>query len=239
MKKISVLVFSVLLFVSCKKEDVQLPKANVSVLKELTDHSPIYMFYEIDGKDTIAKVNKNNSISTTNWVFNIDKRLTLDKVIPQIKLLQEKKKRSSHKKEGAINVFSYADSIGKNLAFLPFTDVQFKFDKDFSKFFIKKHAEAYMPYHNFTVNFNKDNKITVDGNDIEREELVFFLKDFSEFMSEGKTTILHLNFDKNLTYGEYLENKVLVWQLNSSLIQISSYEFIYDTKKLPECGCKL
>ncbi len=236
MKKISISLIVFLLIVSCKKEDVQLPKVDVSVMKEITDHSPIYMFYK---NDSVIDVNKNNSISTTNWVFNIDKRLPLEKVIPEVMLLQYKKANSSHKKEGAINVFSYADSIGKNLAFLPFTDVQYRMNKYFSKFFIKKNAEAYMPYHNFTINFNRENKITVDGNDIEREELISFIKDFGSFTSDGKITILHLNFDKRLTYGEYIQNKILVWQLNSEKIQISSYEFIYDENELPDCNCKL
>lgn len=154
-------------------------------------------------------MNKNNSISTTNWIFNIDKRLSLDLVIPEVMKLQEKKSNSSHKKEGAINVISYADSIGGNLAFLPFTDVQYKYDKDFSKFFIKDNANLYMSYHNLTVNFDKDNNITVDGNDIEREEFITFIKDFIDFTSEGKTTILHLNFDKHLSFDKYVQNKIL------------------------------
>lgn len=236
MKKISLILVAYFSIVSCKKEDVQLPKSDVSVMKEITDHSPIYMFYE---NDSVADVNKNNSISTTNWVFNVDKRLPLQIVIPEVMALQYKKKNASHKNTEAINVYSYADSIGKNLAFLPFTDVTYKLNKEFSKFFIKKNAEAYMPYHNFTINFNKDNKITVDGNDVERDELIDFIKDFADFTSDGKTTILHLNFDRRLTFGEYIQNKILIWKLNSNKIQISSFEFIYDESELPNCNCKL
>ena len=236
MKKISIILTVFLLIVSCNKEDVQLPKADVSVMKELTDHSPIYMFYK---NDSIVDVNKNNSISTTNWVFNIDKRLPLGVIIPEVMELQYKKTNSSHKKEGAINVFSYADSIGKNLAFLPFTDVQYKMNKEFSKFFIRKHADAYTSYNNYTINFNNENKSTVDGNDVERNELINFVNDFVDFTSNGKTTILHLNFDKRLTYGQYIQNKILIWRLNSDKVQISSYEFIYDVNELPDCNCKL
>lgn len=238
MKKLIVLV-GITLFVSCKKEDVQLPKADASVMKEIHDHSPIYMFFRTEENDTIAEVNKKNSISTTNWIYNIDKRLPLHAIVPQIKELQYKKKNASHKKEGAIDVFSYADSIGNNLAFLPFTDVKYLYDDKFSKFYIKEHAELYMNYNNFTLNFNKNNTITVDGNDIERTELVDFIKEFSDFMSEGKPTILHLNFDKHLTFDQYVKNKIMLWQLTSDKIQFSSYEFIYDEAKLPECGCKL
>jgi hypothetical protein len=238
MKKIYLLSFLFTL-ISCIKEDVQLPKTNVSVLKEINDHSPIYIFFKVEEKDTIADLNKNNSIATTNWVYNIDKRLTLNLVIPEVIQMQKKKKNSSHKKEDAIDVFSYADSIGNNLAFLPFTGVEYKYDEKFSKFFVKENASLYMDYLNLGINFNKDNKITVDGNDIEREELVAFIKDFADFTNAGKTTILHLNFDKHLTYEQYIQNKILAWQITSDKIQISSYEFVYDLKKLPECGCKL
>ena len=51
--------------------------------------------------------------------------------------------------------------------------------------------------------------------------------------------MLHLNFDKNLTYGDYIKNKILAWQATNEKVQLSSFEFIYDEKQLPECGCKL
>lgn len=116
----------ILLFISCNKEQVQLPKSDTTILKDIKDHSPVYMFFRVNENDTVIKVNRQNTISSTNWVYNIDKRLPLKLVIPEIIKLQEKKKNSSHKKEGALDVFSYADSIGKNLAFLPFTDLQFE-----------------------------------------------------------------------------------------------------------------
>ncbi len=50
------------------------------------------MFFDLKNeKDTLVEVNKKNSISSTNWVFNIDKRLPLKLVIPEVMKLQEKK----------------------------------------------------------------------------------------------------------------------------------------------------
>ena len=239
MRKIVIIVALLSLF-SCAEKEVQLPQAEVSVLKDIVDHSPIYMFFEIKNeKDTIINVNRKNSISSTNWIFNIDKRLPLKLVIPEVMKLQEKKANSAHSKKDAIDVFSYSDSIRKNLAFFPFTEVKFKYDKDFSKFFIKKNASQYMPYHNFTVNFNKKNAITIDGIEVDRNEFVAFIKEFSDFTIDGKLIMLHLNFDKNLSYGDYLNNKILAWKATNDKVQIASYEFIYDEKQLPECGCKL
>lgn len=238
MKRI-LIIFAVLSLISCKKEEVMLPKSNVSVMTEMYDHSPIYMFFREERKDTLAEINTKNKIGTTNWVFNIDKRLPLHAIIPSIAELQLKKKDGMHKKEGTINVFSYADSLKQNLAFFPFTDVRYFYDKDFSKFYIKDNAELYMSYNNFTINFKKNGKVTVDGHAIEKEELVSYIKDFSDFMSDGKPTILHLNFDKYLTFNDYIQNKLMLWQITSENIQFSSYEFIYDETKLPECGCEL
>lgn len=238
MKKI-VLIIIAFALISCKKENVQLPKAYKTVLKDIQDHSPVYMFFRVKEKDTIIEVNRQNTISTTNWIYNIDKRLTLKLVIPEVMKLQEKKRNSSHKKEGAIDVFSYADSIGKNLAFLPFTALNYKFDNEFSKFYVTENGKVYLPFQNFSINFNKKNKITVDGNDIERNELIEFLKDFVPFTSQGKMALLHLNFEENLTYNQYIQNKILLQEVINDSIAFSPIEFIYDTKKLPECGCKL
>ena len=80
------------LLLSCgKKEDVLLPKSNVTIVKDVEDLSPIYIFFKTEGKDTIADVNRKSSIISTNWILNIDKRLPLKVVIPQVIKMQEKK----------------------------------------------------------------------------------------------------------------------------------------------------
>jgi hypothetical protein len=245
MKKLVSLIMLFSLF-SCNNTEVLLPQENVSVMKEITDHSPIYMFFKTEENpnfkeklDTIVAVNLKNSIASNNWVFNIDKRLSLKLVIPEVMQLQEEKKSNLHVKGGEMNFFTYSDSVAKNLAYFPFTDVQYKYSKHFSKFFIKSHAEHFRKYHNFTVNFNKDNKITVDGNDIERDEFIEFITQFAVFRNDGKITMLHLNFDNRLTYEQYIQNKILAWKATNNEIQLSSFEFVYDENKLPECGCKL
>lgn len=101
MKYLSLLIIC-LLFSCGKKEDVLLPKSNITIVKNVEDHSPIYIFFKTEGKDTIADVNRKSSIISTNWIFNIDKRLPLKLVIPQVMKLQEKKRAdSAHKNENA------------------------------------------------------------------------------------------------------------------------------------------
>ena len=52
MKKIVIIVAVMSLF-SCSEKEVLLPQAEVSVLKTVMDHSPIYMFFEIENKNKI------------------------------------------------------------------------------------------------------------------------------------------------------------------------------------------
>ena len=74
-----------LLCISCgNKEDILLPKADRTVVKDVVDLSPIYIFFRVKGKDTLAEVNRKNSIISTNWILNIDKRLPLRLVVPEV-----------------------------------------------------------------------------------------------------------------------------------------------------------
>jgi hypothetical protein len=75
---------------SCKDKAVLLPQVDQSIVTTLNDHSPIYMFLKTEGKDTLIDVNRKNSISSTNWIFNIDKRLPLRLVVPEVIKLQAK-----------------------------------------------------------------------------------------------------------------------------------------------------
>lgn len=95
MRKITFFIAAVLL-VSCGEEKkILLPKADVTLVKQVDDLSTIDMFFKVENNDTVADVNKSTVISTTNWVFNIDKRLPLKAILPDIIKLQEKKRKKS------------------------------------------------------------------------------------------------------------------------------------------------
>ncbi len=116
-----------LVLFSCgNKETILLPKSDVTIVKEVQDFSPIYLFFKTKGKDTLLEVNRKNSISSTNWIFHIDKRLPLRLVVPEIIKLQAKKEGSAHKSATSENYFSYSDSIHKNLAFISFAKVKYQ-----------------------------------------------------------------------------------------------------------------
>ena len=73
------------MFPPCEKKSRCLfAKSNVAIVSDVKDHSPIYIFLRSKVKDTLLEVNKKNEIISTNWIFNIDKRLPIRLVIPEV-----------------------------------------------------------------------------------------------------------------------------------------------------------
>ena len=204
----------VILFVlfSCgNKEAVLLPKSNVTIVSDVADHSPIYIFFRTKGKDTLAEVNRKNSIISTNWILNIDKRLPLRLVIPEVMKLQEKKRNEvAHKNELAENYYSYADSIGKKLAFLPFTKVYYEMKK---------------PKFGVNIFFDKNNKISVNGLVIKKDKLESFLNE--SIIEKGIN--LQFCFSNDLSYGGYIQDEIFIQSLKFSMLNLNltNQEFIY------------
>lgn len=210
MKYLSLLIIC-LLFSCGKKEDVLLPKSNFTIVKDVQDLSPIYIFFKSEGKDTVGDVNRKSSIISTNWIFNIDKRLPLKVVIPEVMKLQEKKRAdSAHKNENAENYYSYADSIGKNLAFLPFKKVFYKTEKPKAG--------------SFVVYFKKGKKQVFIGNtEIKISEI---LKHFYSIKFDRVPDLVFL-FDKDMSYEEYIQYKILLQKDVTHDLDKLPLEFIF------------
>jgi len=205
--------FGIALFlcISCgNKKDILLPKADRTIVKEVVDLSPTYIFFRVEEKDTLAEVNRKNSIITTNWILNIDKRLPLRLVIPEVMKLQEKKRGdSAHKNEAAENYYSYADSIGKNLAFIPFTKVYYT---------IGEPSESDMVIR---IKKRKD-IVLVDEEEVSRKEVVSYVYSLNHIVKPR----ISLVFDKNMSYGEYIQIKILLRKLDSYTNEVPR-EFIF------------
>jgi hypothetical protein len=199
-----------LICISCgNKEDILLPKADRSIVKEVVDLSPIYIFFRVHGKDTLAEVNRKSSIITTNWILNIDKRLPLRLVIPEVmKLQQKKREEKEHRNENAENYYSYADSIGKNLAFLPFTKVYYKMEK---------------PTFGVLIYFAKDNSILVNEIVVKRKDLEQYLNG----LPSDKPNKFVFCFNENCSYEYYIQNEIFIRSLKLPTYNSVDEEFIY------------
>ena len=193
MKGIVVLVFLFLLS-SCQNKEVILPQANETVVADVKDYSPIYFFFKTEEKDTLIEVNSNKSISSTNWFFNIDKRLPLRKVMLEVKKLQAKKTSSMDKSTTSENYFTYTDTVKKTMAFFPFTKVKYKLEKpDFNVIYFY-----------------------LDRNDLVHfKEEVFSKNELQTFLDSKPVPASSVVFayDKGMSFGKYIQYQFFVKHL--------------------------
>ncbi len=201
------LIFLFFMFSCGEKDSVQLPLSNVIIVEKVNDLTPVYVFFKIEGKDTIADVNRKNTIISTTWVFNIDKRLPLKLVIPEVMKLQEKKRKDSdYKNELAQNYYTYMDSVKKNLAFISFEKVYYKMEK---------------PSFGVTVYFDKGNKISFNDSIVQQEDIENYLNT----LPSDKPNQFMFSFSKDLDFRAYVQDKIFIERLK--LEGKSAEEFIY------------
>lgn len=236
MKKI-IAILILLSVLSCAKKELKIPVLAENGIQEVQNHSQIWFFLEIENNDTIAKINRKNTISSTHWLYNIDRGLPMSKIIQTIKKLKLKHHGSMHSEEGMQDYFSYSDTISKKLSFIPFTKVDFKTDNLLSKYFIKEFSNDYKQYFNVNLTFNPKNVWINDGK-FDKEGIKDLLLDYIDFSAEGSQTMLHLNFNEDLSYQEFLYWRTLAHSVKNEAIKINEIEFVFNPEKVPDCGCE-
>ena len=208
------------LCVSCADREVQLAETHINTTSKIHDVSPIYIFYNEDGS---ADFNRNNMIGTTNWLVNIDKRLTLNDLVPHLKFLQEKRSKAGmHKNENARNYFTCFNPEQKNLSFIDFTDIIFEdnqarivLDSDTSD--TKIHLKT-----------SKDIDVTPFNGSKFKTEFSLLENAIQTMIDSSSATIdIQLLFDANVQYQDYITLKSILLNLDSDRIHISNNELIY------------
>ncbi len=227
MKNLFVL-FTILFFISCGKQKVvELPEISHADITEIQDVSAAYLFYDETQPDSVL-LNRKNLISTTNWLINVDKQLTLKQVIPHIKFLQEKKTNAGHKNENAKNYFTCHDTSRNNLGFIEFTDVNYT--KQLS--FVKQTSISSLRNlkNQVRINFNSSNIariININSDSISKKivktELIENLKEL-----DSSINIIHLDFNSNLLFQDYISFKSIISEASLSKAKISNKEYIYN-----------
>ncbi len=221
-------IFIFYLFIIClscgKRKVVQLPEISHSEITNIKDVSVAYIFYN-DTKPDSTELNRRNLISTTNWLVNVDKRLTLKQAIPHIKFLQDKKRNSSHKNENAKNYFTCNDTIRKNLGFIDFTNVIYTIIKN-QTITIPLEYEVTTTF----IYFNKNEEVFIINphkkpfiNKSNKNQLIKDLKEI--FTSEDN---ISLRFDKELPFQNYITIKSILSKNNTENLKISNTEFIHN-----------
>ncbi len=217
LKKIGFIGLITLFLWSCGNEKViQLPEVQHAKITEILDVSPAYIFYNETQPDSV-ELNRKNLIISTNWLFNVDKRLTLEQAIPKIKFLQDKKRNAKmHKNEAAKNYYTCNDSSIKNLGFIEFTDVNY--------------VEEINSENNYIITINSLNDIAIHHNDVKLSEvdidnLIIQLE--KNFNKNEENTVLTLHLNKQLKFQDYITVKNRLQNLNFETIVIDNNEYIF------------
>jgi hypothetical protein len=148
---------------------------------------------------------------------NVDKRLTLKQVIPQIKFLQNKKQTSSHKNENAKNYFTCNDISKKTLGFIEFTDVVY-------------HEESPDFIENISpIRFDLDGSIAI-SNPISESSIMTNKNDFLHDLKKIDTVqqAFYLTFNAALSFQEYIAYKSALSTSDFKYITISNQEFLHN-----------
>ena len=210
---------SLLVLLGCSEKSVLLPEIQNATITEITDVSPAYLFYDETKPDSL-ELNKNNLIISTNWLVNVDKRLTLKQVIPSIIKLQEKKRNSSHKKESARNYYTCNDTSINNLGFLDFTDVVY----DLNGGEIEKESQ-------YNVAFRDKDTIwvfSIEGLEY-KTDLKNFEEQFLEIISKDEgSKVIKLSFNEKLSFQDYVAFKSKLSHLNLENTTINNEEYIFN-----------
>ncbi|WP_296312273.1 hypothetical protein [Winogradskyella sp. UBA3174] len=221
---------------SCNNERVlQLPEIKNTDITEVLDVSPAYVFYDQTQPDS-SLLNRKNLIISTNWLVNVDKRLTLKQAIPHIKFLQDKKRNAElHKNKDAKNYFTCNNTSIGSLGFVEFTDVYYQLSEPEVDTIdllgiIPKHLGVKL---NDSLSFTELSlKINQKNINTFQTEIISFLElidNTTSISSELKITEIALNlcFEESLSFQDYIAVKSKLSKLESDKIKINSNEFIY------------
>lgn len=216
MKKlyICIIILLLLLTQSCNKKDVRLPLIETKGIQDtIYENSKIWIFYSLKNNDTIAELNRNNSIGNTHTIFNIDKRLTLEQIKGHINKIQLKKEKPSMHSNGKQmhSYLSYIDSKNSKLSMVLFDLVKFKplteLKRNTNQLFIKQTTSKLF--------LNEAETSLTELND----KLIKHLDS-----SKRKATLI---LDGNLSYEKYVHLKAILQQIKVDSLSFNVDEFIF------------
>ncbi len=227
MKNLVLAVFIACLSMSCTEKIVQLPETENRNITEIVDVSPIYIFYD-ETKTDSTDFNRKNMIGTTNWLVNVDKRLTLKQILPHLQYLQEKRNKDGmHKNKNAKNYFTCSNPEIQNLAFIEFTDVVYESDLS-NKLFHDFSNPSNFGHVKFNSLENIEIEIESESHGInESYNFIELFSEINELIKSGNLK-LKLSFSSSLLFQDYIDVKTKMFTINSDSLQILNHEFIYN-----------
>ncbi|WP_452598421.1 hypothetical protein [Pontimicrobium sp. MEBiC01747] len=221
MKQILLIIFSTFLIACNNEKQVLLPQIQNAEITKVLDISPAYIFYDETKTDSV-ELNSKNLIITTNWLINVDKRLTLKQALPSIIKLQNKKRNAKmHKNEQAKNYFTCNDTAIKNLGFIDFTEIHYSYNKNVDL----KDNHSYL---RININTLKDISIITPNNKTTNTNINDLTKTINAILEGTDDNIIFFAFNKDLTFQDYISIKSELLKLNTTNFTISKDEFIFN-----------
>lgn len=226
MKRLVIILILVLTY-SCGKQKVQLAETSLNNITEILDVSPAYMFYNEETGD--IEFNRKNLIGTTNWLINIDKRLTLEQVLPHLNYLQDKRNKAGmHKNEAAKNYLTCFNPDTKKLSFIDFTDI-----KLITSYIYDAPIDFSEIMHHSSVKIRSLENIEIETKTQEHNVTKKFISlsstlDELKALSQSGNTSITLVFNHQLSYGDYINTKSAFISLESNNLEVLNTEIIYN-----------
>jgi hypothetical protein len=196
------------------------------------DVSPAYIFYDETQADSTL-LNRKNLIGTTNWLVNVDKRLTLRQAMPHIKFLQDKKRNAEvHKNENAKNYFTCNDTSIGSLGFIDFTVTDYHLEASYDYY---KKSSTHNSNHTLTIEVKNPDHIilspSLSPSEITSTRFNDVLNDLQKVLNTDtvhkKGFKLILNISNQISFQDYISIKSRLLKLESEKIIIATDEFIY------------
>lgn len=229
MKSFSFLLFFLILFSCGNKRLLELPETKNAAITEIHDVSHAYLFYDESLTDKVD-LNRKNLISTTNWLINVDKRLTLEQAIPQITFLQNKKRDAKmHKNDAAKNYFTCHDTSIQSLGFLEFTNIVYNTTsiRDYFKYRERQERLGIILNVQSPNSFGLEFKTLAETSTEIFDDLNLAANALQEQIERQSDHKLYLLFSFQITFQDYIEIKSLVAKLESTGLKVDNNEFIY------------
>lgn len=229
MKYLFVIILTLFIFSCGKEKSVLLPEIEHAKITEILDVSPAYLFYNETQPDSV-ELNRKNLIGTTNWLFNVDKRLTLEQALPKIKLLQDKKRNAQmHKNENAKNYYTCNDTSIQNLGFIEFTDVVYQ-HRSLQDYFKDKKRPEHM---SLALNVISNNSYSLESYYKEDSDTKVFSKiedvinEIKNFINTEQNITLYTLFHSKISFQDYITVKSNILDITKEGFQLDKNEFIY------------
>ena len=208
MKKILFLVVTLTLFTSCTKTVLLLPQLNITGETAIQNHSEIWVYYDEDTKQ--ADVNKNNLITTTHWIINMDRRLSIAETTPVLQMVKSKRaKKSIHSAEGMRDYIGYSNTLDKNVS-------AFRIDSITYIMLPKAEMKTLNTNNSCTIIDFKPSSISIN-------EKEFTLEKWNTSVLDSIKGCVQLQYDQRISYQKYMEYRLSI----PKELKVENIEYVY------------